>query len=284
MSLPRGFIFSQSSLQDYVDCQRRFQLRYLLHQKWPAVEAEPYLENERRIDQGSKFHQIVHQHLVGVPENEIKISIANDEVLEAWWNNYLHSIRDGVLASIQLDNNPHFEELTLSAPVGDFRVLAKYDLLLCQTDGKWLIFDWKTSENHPKRKWLANRLQTHIYPYILSKAGACLGGGEAIDPDLVEMIYWFTNFPEQPERFSYNQASYNDDLRTISSLIAAIDQKTEAIFPLTPDTRRCLYCTYRSLCNRGVEAGDIHHLEEWLEPDAPDELRIDFDQIGEIEF
>jgi CRISPR/Cas system-associated exonuclease Cas4 (RecB family) len=205
-------------------------------------------------------------------------------VLETWWASYLHSIRDGVLASFQLANSLHFEEITLSAPVGDFRVLAKFDLLSCQPDGKWLIFDWKTSENRPKRKWLADRQQTHIYPYILTKAGASLSNGNAIDSNLVEMIYWFTNYPEQPERFPYNQSSYDDDERTISSLIAVIDQKSEEIYPLTPDTRRCLYCTYRSLCNRGVEAGDIHHLEEWLEPDAPDEVRIDFDQIGEIEY
>jgi len=39
MSLPTGFRFSQASLQDYVDCPQRFQLRYLAALQWPAVEA-----------------------------------------------------------------------------------------------------------------------------------------------------------------------------------------------------------------------------------------------------
>jgi hypothetical protein len=33
-----------------------------------------------------------------------------------------------------------------------------------------------------------------------------------------------------------------------------------------------------------VKPGDLQHLEEWLEPESPDEVNIDFDQIGEIEF
>ena len=40
------FRFSQGSLQDYVDCQRRFQLRYVVNQSWPDVQAEPLMELE----------------------------------------------------------------------------------------------------------------------------------------------------------------------------------------------------------------------------------------------
>jgi CRISPR/Cas system-associated exonuclease Cas4 (RecB family) len=284
MSLPERFVFSQSSLQDYVDCQRRFQLRYLLHQQWPAVEAEPYLENERRIDLGSTFHKVVHQYLVGVPESDITRSVASDEILFSWWNNYQHSIKAGVIHSLQIDSSQHVEELTLYTEVGKFHLIAKFDLLIHQPEGKWTILDWKTSENRPKRKWLADRWQTHVYPYVLTKAGASLANNHSIDPNEVEMIYWFTNYPEQPERFSYSLASFTEDERMLSSLIATIHEKGEGIYPLTPDTRRCLFCTYRSLCNRGVEAGDIQHLEEWLESEPPDEVKIDLDQIEEIEF
>ena len=43
-NLPADFHFSQGSLQDYVDCPRRFQLRYMMKLAWPAVEAEPAVE------------------------------------------------------------------------------------------------------------------------------------------------------------------------------------------------------------------------------------------------
>ena len=56
MTLPADFQFSQGSLQDYADCPRRFQLGYILRLAWPAVEAEPVLESERRQLQGQAFH------------------------------------------------------------------------------------------------------------------------------------------------------------------------------------------------------------------------------------
>jgi predicted RecB family nuclease len=284
MSLPKGFIFSQSNLQDYVDCQRRFQLRHILHQAWPAVEAEPYLENERLIDLGSKFHKSVHQHLIGVPEAQISRSISNENVLQSMWGNYLQSIKDGSLEIINDPANRRYEEITLSVAVKEFRLIAKYDLLINRPDGSWIILDWKTSQKHPRRKWLTDRLQTHVYPYVLTSTGSMFAGGEPLDPGQIEMVYWFANQPEQPERFQYDYPSYMEDVRFLGSLVSTIDIKSEPIYPLTPDVRRCLFCTYRSLCNRGVKPGELEHLEEWLEPETPDEVKIDFEQIGEIEF
>jgi CRISPR/Cas system-associated exonuclease Cas4 (RecB family) len=284
MTLPEGFLFSQSNLQDYVDCQRRFQLRHILHQAWPAVEAEPYLENERLIDQGAKFHKIVRQHLVGVPESQISQSIAADETMISWWDKYLHAINTGILEFINEKGNQHFEEVALSVPVGEFRLIAKYDLLVSKPDGKLIILDWKTSQNHPKRRWLVDRLQTHVYPFVLTDASPGFLGISPPDPSQIEMIYWFTNQPEHPERFPYNQSSYLEDATYLGNLIRSINDKSESIFPLTPDIKRCQFCTYRSLCNRGVKPGDLLQSEEWLEPDSSGEVSLDFDQISEIEF
>jgi CRISPR/Cas system-associated exonuclease Cas4 (RecB family) len=284
MTLPKGFLFSQSNLQDYVDCQRRFQLRHVLHLHWPAVEAEPYLENERMIDQGAQFHKIIRQYLIGVPEAQISKTFVGDEVMELWWSNFRHMINDGNLNMILEQGNQHFEEITLSVPLGEFRLIAKYDLLIIRPDDKLIILDWKTSQKHPKRKWLADRLQTHVYPFVLTGAISRFINGIHSDPGQIEMIYWFTNQPDQPELFSYNKLSYEEDTKYLNNLISAIDQKKEPVFPLTPDVNRCLFCTYRSLCNRGVKPGDLQHLEEWLEPESSEDVSIDFDQIGEIEY
>ena len=284
MTLPESFLVSQSNLQDYVDCQRRFQLRHMLHLHWPAVEAEPYLENERMIDQGAQFHKIVRQYLVGVPDDQISNTIVGNEIMQLWWSNFLHSIKDSNLNMIMESGNHHFEEITLSVPLGKFRLIAKYDLLVIRPDGKLIILDWKTSQNHPKRKWLADRLQTHVYPFVLTGAISGLIDGNPVDPSQIEMIYWFTNQPDQLERFYYNDMSYQEDSRYLNNLVTVIDQKSEPIFSLTPDVKRCLFCTYRSLCNRGVKPGDLQHLEEQLEPEPAEAVSLDYDQIGEIEF
>ena len=283
MTLPDGFLFSQSSLQDYVDCQRRFQLRHIHHLAWPAVEAEPYIENERRMDQGAQFHKIVRQFLVGIPEVEIAHTINADEMMQLWWGNLLASIKTGNLKSILDPGNQHFEEITLSVPIDRFRLIAKYDIVVIHPDGKVTIFDWKTSQNHPRHKWLADRLQTHVYPYVLVGALPGFISGNEIDPTQVEMTYWFTNQPEQPERFRYSQHDYQEDSRFLTNLVITIDQKSEPVFPLTPDVRRCLFCTYRSLCNRGVRPGDLLQLEDWEETESAEDVTIDIDQIGEIE-
>ncbi len=282
MTLPDGFLFSQSNLQDYVDCQRRFQLKHILHQAWPAVEAEPYLENERLMDQGLKFHRIVRQYLSGVTAQQVALSIRSDEMMQLWWENIY--TKSGPLTALSEPGIRHYEEISLSVSIAQFRLVAKYDLLVIHPDGRWSIFDWKTSANHPRHRWLAERVQTHVYPFVLAGAGVGLMPGSAINPGQIEMIYWFTNQPEQPERFPYSPAAYREDNRYLSNLVTTISQKGDEIYPLTPDVRRCLFCTYRSLCNRGVAAGDIAHLEEWLEPETPAEVSIDFDQIGEIEF
>src|SRR4030042_284038 len=223
MTLPEGFLFSQSNLQDYVDCQRRFQLRHVLHLAWPAVEAEPYLENERMMDQGAIFHKIVRQHLIGVSESQISHSITSNEVMQVWWSHYIKSTKTGNLEIISELGSQHFEEITLSIPVGGFRLIAKYDLLIIQPDGKLIILDWKTSKNHPKRKWLADRLQTHVYPFVLTGAVSGLIGGSPLEPSQIEMIYWFTNYPEQPQHFPYSESNYREDGRGLGNLICNVN-------------------------------------------------------------
>jgi CRISPR/Cas system-associated exonuclease Cas4 (RecB family) len=285
MTLPKGFLFNQGNLQDYVDCQRRFQLRYMLHQAWPAVEAEPFLEYERMMDQGSRFHKIVRQYFSGVHESQIEQSLGDDEVMETWWENYKHSVKAGILEQIVQGGNKHFEEITLSIPIDEFRLVAKYDLLIIQPDGKLIVYDWKTSRNYPKQKWLADRLQTHVYPFVLTRAAAAISSGVSADPGQIEMIYWFVNHPGQQERFSYNESSFEADAKYLGNLISSINQLSKTIFPLTPDVKRCLFCTYRSLCDRGVKPGELLQLEERQESGlSSEDVSLDYEQIGEIEF
>ncbi len=294
MTLPTDFQFSQGSLQDYVDCPRRFQLRYLLRLAWPAVEVEPALENERHLQQGAAFHRLVHQHILGLSPERLS-NMATDKDLSRWWHSYLESA-PAALAELR------YPEVVLSAPVRGHRLVAKYDLIALMgsrglgqrpspIDGwrpspieKAVILDWKTSRKRPRRKWLAARLQTRVYPYLLVRAGAHLSEDEPFQPEQVEMVYWFANFPEDPERFPYDAAQYDADGDYLASLIAEIKSLGESDFLLTTKEWRCRYCPYRSLCRRGVEAGSFDEVES--EPEEGDDLGIalDFEQIAEIEY
>ncbi len=285
MTLPNGFLFNQSNLQDYVECQRRFQLRYLFHLAWPAVEVDPIHEYELITAQGLQFHKIIRQHLAGIPETQIERSLGDDEVMRRYWRNYLQSYDDGILGRIIKTAERHFEELAVSVPLGAYRLGAKFDSLVIRPDGNLVILDWKTSKIRQKREWLADRLQTHVYPFVLTHGIAGIANAGQVDPARIEMIYWFTNHPEQPESFSYSQQAYDADQQYFEGLVTEINSKTELVFPLTPDIRRCTFCNYRSLCDRGVKPGDLERLELWqASSPASESISIDSEQIGEIEF
>ena len=111
---------SQSSLQDYHDCPRRFELRYLQHLAYPAIETEPALENEKHQQEGEYFHRLVQQHLIGIPAEQVG-KLANTPNLQRWWENYL-SAKD--LMGLR-DQSKLYAETTLSAPLGKFRLVAK---------------------------------------------------------------------------------------------------------------------------------------------------------------
>ena len=276
MILPENFQFSQGSLQDFVDCRRRFQLRYLKRLAWPALRAEPALEAERFLQQGALFHRLVQAYLLGVPAESLSGLIQNEN-LERWWGNYTQHGVD--LTGLKL-----YPEISLSAPFGDFRLVAKYDLITTRPDGQMVIYDWKTSRVRTKQCVLAGRLQTRVYPYLLVRAGAHLNQGTPLQSGKIEMVYWFADYPTQPERFVYTESSFQEDEGYLLGLVEAIQRLEEDQFPLTDDERRCAFCVYRSLCDRGVKAGGIETLENELEEEEAIELDLDFEQIAEIEF
>jgi CRISPR/Cas system-associated exonuclease Cas4 (RecB family) len=265
--------FSQGSLQDYVDCRRRFQLRYLLKVAWPALEAEPAYENESAMQQGALFHRLIQQHLLGIPAERLTL-LAKGPDLSRWWQNYLGFKYPSATAL--------YPEATLSMPLMGCRLVAKYDLILVGSEGRVTIYDWKTSRKRPKRAWLLERLQTRVYPCLLAQAGAHLNQGIQVAPEQIDMIYWFAEAPNEPETIRYSADQYAKDETYLKSLIAEINGLSPEAFTLTPNVERCRFCTYRSLCDRGVEAGNLAELDTELEPVA--EAEFDFDQIAEIAF
>jgi hypothetical protein len=291
MPLPPNFIFNQASLQDAVECRRRFQLRYLLELAWPAPVAEPADEHEAHIRGGEAFHRLIHQHQVGLPAERLtaqaEAEVESTRHLAEWWNNYLTQPPENLPAV-------RWPEVTLSVPVGGtHRLLAKYDLVAIEPGRRAVIVDWKTSARRPTGARLAARLQTRVYRYVLVRAGSQLNRGAALQPEQIEMIYWFANFPDQPERLPYNRTQHEADGRYLTSLIGDLTQAGDGAnpgddFPLTDDATRCHFCPYRSLCGRGVEAGDMH--ADGTDADASEgaatdwAVDFDFEQVAEVAF
>ena len=259
---------SQASLQDYLDCRRRFYLRHVLKLDWPAHQTDRAEEQRRRARKGIAFHRLMHQNAIGLPESRLT-AVAADAGIEKWW----HSFREHPIE--KKDAQLH-TEISLSAPLGDHRLLAKYDLV--SVGASVTIVDWKTSKRRDE-EWLAARMQTKVYRYLMVVAGADLHGG--VEPSQIEMIYWFAGNPARPVSLPYDRSQFEADERELRGIVAEIDFLTEIKAELTDDETQCRYCVFRPLCDRGVLPGSLDEYEtDWDEEQGS----IDYEQIQEIAF
>ncbi len=275
MVISNDFQFSQSSLQDFLDCKRRFYYRYGIDLSWPALEAEPALENEKWMQQGAEFHQIVHQYLLGLPESKLS-NLEMGENLQIWWNHFI--------SALPVDLNLcKFPEQPLAAALGEYALLAKFDLVVIDTENHYFIYDWKTSRKPSSLADLESRMQSKVYPYVLAKSGGELINVSGVDPDKIKMIYWYPNNPENPVTFQYSAVQLAEDERYLQSMVFEIlSLQNRSDFPKTDDRSQCRFCVYRSLCDRGEKAGQVEDHEVVVNQEV--DISFDFDQIPEIEF
>jgi len=263
--LPPAFHFTQSNLQDFVDCERRFYLRHIAGQRWPSPLAEPQDEVERALKRGSRFHQLVERHQHGVDMDILRDSTVDDMVIGEWLDRYEAALADLGPFTQQ------WVEVSLSTRVAEKPVLAKYDFIGLK-DGALTGIDWKTGRL-PDVQRLQQRMQTIIYLLVLFREGARLAGQ---DINSFSLYYVSVNDGET-RRFTVNS---QDAHRLSTQLQGVIEQVLLAReFPLTPDEWKCKYCLYRGLCERGQSP----NLND--EDISPDDFWLDFGiEVGDIEF
>jgi hypothetical protein len=266
MKLPENFSFNQQNLEDFVKCRRLFYLRHILKQEWPALETEPVLEHEQLMRLGEQFHQLVYQQGVGIPADVLASSV-DDAILGTWQMQY------DKLEIAAFQGTKRYETL-MTVPFDKYRLVAKYDLLIFTPENHALIYDWKTSQREPQRKWLQNRMQTCVYPMVL----ALKKGNPVIQPQDITMTYWYPAFPESTIQFEYSQEQFESDQAKVLGLIRDIESLDPGQFNKTEQTKRCEFCNYRSLCERGEKAGDFR-TQESVDDEASSPFDIDFDAL-----
>lgn len=254
--------FTQSRLQDYVDCPYRYSLRYIERVESPSVQAEPVYEFEQAVDRGTTFHRLVQQYLLGVSAETIERRIQDERVLQ-WWSQFLN---EG-LTDLPARRLP---EITLMARLGDTPFSAKLDLLALEP-GRVVIVDWKTLRK-PSASRLEARLQTKVYRWVVSQAASEILGS-AVAPEDIQMRYWFAGDLSPRIDFSYSHDEMLSDERELTSLVQKIRQDNE--FLRTDDENTCRVCAYRSISRPeqipvtvfSVEDDQIYLLGETAESD-----------------
>jgi len=287
--LPDTFAFSQSSLQAFEDCARRFWLAYVEQLAWPAVEASPVQEHEQLMRLGATFHRLVERAQIGIDVELLGAEL--EQPLDGWFNAYLrHRPADLPADFVEAER---ILTIPFGLPTGTgFRLAAKYDLIAADPNGRVVIIDWKTTRKRSDPAQLRRRLQTIVYPYVLVEASVRLPWGP-IEPEQVEMRYWFTAAPNQPVVFRYDSAQHAANHTRLHGLLDAIlAGRREADFPMILDTDSnrqhfCNFCVYRSRCNRGISAGDLNAVadtEDFFAIDTETALEFTLDDVTELAF
>ncbi len=276
MPLADNFVFSSNNLQDYLDCPRRFELKYLLKQSWPAVSSQPILEMEQRILQGNRFHLLAQQYLSGMAGSILKKAI-DDPQLETWFDRFQVHI-DPYL------NYHFFCEFSVVMPFDRFRLIAVFDFIAMIDTEKIWIADWKTSSKLPKRENFLQHIQSILYPFFAYEVRSSIfpQASQFIHNDL-SMEYWFPEFPDNTISFDHSGETHTKSRELLVNLIAEISNKEPGDFNKTSNEKRCMYCQYRSLCERGIQAGSSEEDENEIDSSLLED-DLDFDQIGEIAF
>lgn len=278
-ALRPGFQFSHRSLKDFIDCPRRFELKYIQQRAWPAPISDPALEAERRMRAGSAFHRMVQQHLAGISPARIEKALlepyqpGENEGLITWWQRYLQANPAGQVGR-------RLVEYPLVASLAGWKLAARLDVLILKREDhgtRALIIDWKTSKP-PRRDLLAGSLQTRVYRCLTARCTAALNGGKPVAAQDIEMEYWFTTTGSSM-RIGYDAAMYQDDVEVLSGLIADAAAIPAGGYDQKPETKRCEICVYRSLCGIDVQAGSLDD-----DFDLPDDTGLSLDSVEEIAF
>ena len=242
-------MFTQSRLQDYIDCPYRYSLRYIDRVESPSVQADPIHEFELAVERGTTFHRLVQQYLLGVPAERIERYIQDGRVRQ-WWTQFLS---EG-LTDLPAQRLP---EVTLMARLEDTPIAAKLDLLAFEP-GRIVIVDWKTFRKRASSR-LEARLQTKVYRWVVSQAASALIGS-AVAPEEIQMRYWFAGDPSPIVDYSYSQDEMLADERELLGLIQKIRQDKE--FLRTTDENTCRVCAYRSISRPEQTPVSVANIED----------------------
>lgn len=267
---------SASALQAYMDCPLRFYLRYILGLRWPAPADGNIRALEARFERGRQFHRLVQQRIVGVPRPVLDEEAVRLD-LEEWWHSFVH--HDPTLALLDSVLMP---EITLTAPIGDgYRLLARYDLLSWDGD-RIRIMDWKTNTRRPAKARIQALTQSYVYRLVAASAASNVVSAP-VAPEQVEMIYWFTAAPHDPEVLRYTSKLHERSVERFANLLVELDTAAVKDFYPTTDEKTCRYCRYVKYCQRSADRDPTDEPFDDVE-EGLDGLDLDFDQIAEIVF
>lgn len=244
--------FNRSKLADYLSCQRRYQLRFLEERPWPAAPLAGQEEYARYL--GERFHQLLHQHFLGIAVEDNQIG---DAELQGWWRRF-KEYEPG------LPDGDRLPELSLNVSLGTHRLSGRIDLLVLSTESAH-VFDWKTTSQPSVISRTGQDLQSKIYLALVVQAGTILP--QPVDPDRLDLTYWYAKDPSNPITVSYSRLKHEQNWQELRAIAAEIanHEPGDGEWLKTADFRQCERCRYQILCGRSTATQE---LSSWADADV----------------
>jgi len=244
---------SANAIRTYISCPLRFRYRYVDNLYWSRTwGSDP---NERQaLEQGQNFHLLARRYYAGVDPG-----LVTDAVEPGLLAEWLVKLEQFLPRTFDRQFYPELE-LRLTQPA--LRLVAKFDLLVVEPDGKATIYDWKTERRIPRRSYLLKSPQTLVYRYMLCAAGGAYSPEGRFRPQDVSMVYWNPQYPDQWHRLKYTEAQFQKDDAYLRSLVASILRTPREGFVATSEEQVCRFCEFRMLCHgQRAEQGDVEEEE-----------------------
>jgi hypothetical protein len=108
--------------------------------------------------------------------------------------------------------------------------------------------------------------------------------GNKFCADNLQMMYWYPNFPELSLVIPNDDKKHDKESIYLRGLVKEILVKDSNDFHLTDEVKKCKYCNYRSLCNRGVSAGKLNEMENDEQTEDIDLTEFNFENLQEIAY
>lgn len=249
---------SATSLQDFLDCRRRFQLKYIDQISWPQPLNAVNIKQLEAMTRGREFHQLMQQHFLGIPDEKLLKSI-DDNTLKTWFINTINS------EICKIDQAENLTEYRLSTYISDTLVTGIIDLVIIQPESSLKIIDWKTGLAKPNPQFYVSRIQTRLYPLLIAQSPlfhAHLTYKRSFDK--IEFIYWFTHFPQLPIINQYSPEKFDLDKVLLAELVNTIQNTHVDEMKMTTNLNTCRTCHFQVFCGRSSSesAQDLFDLDE----------------------
>jgi hypothetical protein len=277
----QSFFLSQGHLSILEFCPRKYQYIYVDHLTTPLS-----LEQQRSLQWGSQFHQLMQQRSLGLPLDDLlalsphpgieanrvaELGHCLDILAQQEPTVFGDGVQDFMQADFLQDSEHSRSFLWLSWPDGEqvqqgqplspdrwvLRVI--YDRLLL-TSKAAQILDWKTYPQPKHSQWIRQSWQTRLYLFVLVETSA-------YTPEQVSMTYWFVRhyndrgeLAPQSYQVQYDRHAHEQTRADLSVWIDRLthyyrDYQAGSPFPMLPESApQCQSCPFNQRCERSVSA------------------------------